>query len=203
MRFWTAPSAIVLILSNLVPLAGVLFWGWDLFLILFLYWAESAVIGFYAILRIVVVTRAAALFVIPFFIVHYGIFMFVHGLTLLGLFSDGNQTLPEVLSQVLGHSTALLSIGALVFSHGFSFLKNFIAGSEYATYQKNNALGLISQSYKRIVIMHLSLLFGAIGVQFIGASTVMLVLLVILKIVSDLFAHTKEHYPLQPLKWTT
>jgi len=36
-----------LILSNLVPLFGVLFFGWSISTILILYWSENAIIGFY------------------------------------------------------------------------------------------------------------------------------------------------------------
>ena len=39
----------ILILSNLVPLAGLLWWGWDAFVLLCLYCLETAVIGFWTI----------------------------------------------------------------------------------------------------------------------------------------------------------
>ncbi len=39
------PSAYVLILANLIPVAGVLLFDWNVLSILILYWAESVVIG--------------------------------------------------------------------------------------------------------------------------------------------------------------
>jgi hypothetical protein len=44
-------SGVVLILANLIPLAGVLFWDWDIFNIVVLYWFENVIIGGINILK--------------------------------------------------------------------------------------------------------------------------------------------------------
>jgi hypothetical protein len=46
-------SAVALIAANLVPLLGVLLFGWDAFEIVALYWAENVVIGAINVLKIV------------------------------------------------------------------------------------------------------------------------------------------------------
>jgi hypothetical protein len=40
--------------ANMLQVYGVLYWGWDIFQILMLYWMETAVIGVWALLRIAV-----------------------------------------------------------------------------------------------------------------------------------------------------
>ena len=40
--------------GNLLQIYGVVVWGWDMFQILMLYWMETAVIGFWALLRLAV-----------------------------------------------------------------------------------------------------------------------------------------------------
>jgi hypothetical protein len=40
--------------ANMLQVYGVLYWGWDIFQILMLYWMETAVIGAWALLRIAV-----------------------------------------------------------------------------------------------------------------------------------------------------
>ena len=40
--------------GNLLQVYGVIVWGWDMFQILMLYWMETAVIGFWALLRLAV-----------------------------------------------------------------------------------------------------------------------------------------------------
>src|SRR5438128_1777645 len=39
------PTAVVLIAANLVPLAGVLFFGWSVFATLLLFWVENVIVG--------------------------------------------------------------------------------------------------------------------------------------------------------------
>ena len=102
-----------LILANLVPLVGVLWFGWDVWGILIIYWLENGIYGLFNVLKMRKAegpedespmaaadtrrrlngfrvngrspsgTSKAAL--IPFFIMHYGIFWVVHGLFVLTL----------------------------------------------------------------------------------------------------------------------
>jgi hypothetical protein len=44
-------SVVVLILANLIPLAGVLFWDWSVFEVVVLYWLENVIIGGINILK--------------------------------------------------------------------------------------------------------------------------------------------------------
>ena len=37
-RYLLQPSSLILIAANLVPLVGVIFWDWDAFVLLMLYW---------------------------------------------------------------------------------------------------------------------------------------------------------------------
>ncbi len=46
-------SALALIIANVVPLLGVLFWNWDAFEIVVLYWAENIVIGAINVLKMI------------------------------------------------------------------------------------------------------------------------------------------------------
>jgi hypothetical protein len=46
-------SALALIIANLIPLVGVLFWHWDAFEIVALYWAENVVIGAINVLKMI------------------------------------------------------------------------------------------------------------------------------------------------------
>ncbi|MBL8994980.1 MAG: hypothetical protein JNM63_16650 [Spirochaetia bacterium] len=86
---------VALVIANLVPILGVLFFHWNSFSVLMIYWFESAVIGVFNIARLVssgavdkeglfsVLGLAAGLFLAAFFTVHYGLFLFVHMIFLL------------------------------------------------------------------------------------------------------------------------
>ncbi len=104
-RYLFYPSTLILIAANLVPLIGVLLWDWDAFVLLVLYWLETAVIAFWTVVRIATMPRdalgdlqfegadktkpASPLALAAFFTVHAGIFMAVHFMFLWELFSDG------------------------------------------------------------------------------------------------------------------
>jgi len=46
------PSTLILLLANAIPVVGVVSWGWDAFVLLMLYWLETAVIGFWMVVRL-------------------------------------------------------------------------------------------------------------------------------------------------------
>jgi hypothetical protein len=94
---WFDIPVIALLVANAIPLFGVLFLGWDAFYIVLLYWTENLVVGFYNVLKMVFaavphpIAHLGKLFLIPFFIVHYGGFTAVHGFFVLALFHDEGQ----------------------------------------------------------------------------------------------------------------
>jgi hypothetical protein len=51
-RTATSRSAVVLLVANLIPLVGVLFFGWSLLTILVLYWLENGIVGLWNLPRI-------------------------------------------------------------------------------------------------------------------------------------------------------
>ncbi len=52
-KAWLSPSTIALIAANMIPIGGVLWFGWDAAIIMSVYWTETLIIGFYAVLRII------------------------------------------------------------------------------------------------------------------------------------------------------
>ncbi len=134
-RYLSTPSALALIAANLLPLAGVLLWGWDLYGLMLLYWMETGIIGLFGILQIALTARWAALFMVPFFIVHFGGFMMGHLLFLTALFGGTRNdigAIPEVVTGALSETGLWLALGGLFLSHAFSFVVNerFAAAKE-------------------------------------------------------------------------
>ena len=199
--------------ANLVPLVGVLFLGWSLTTLVALYWLENGVVGVFAVGRILTVggvppasppgrgssvrpnPMAAAglgwlprLVVVPFFVVHYGMFWVVHGVfvwvALPSLFeASGTPVGPPEPSVVL------LGGAALVLSHGASFVLNWLAGGEYRTSTPAAEMGA---PYARVAVLHLTILFGAFAVAILGAPIWALVVMVAVKTAADLSAHVRE-----------
>jgi hypothetical protein len=190
---WLTASALALIVANLVPVAGAVFFGWALSDVMVLYWAESAVIGLFNLCKIVVIGRWAALFAGPFFIGHFGGFMAVHFLFIYSIFVQGAGASggPDAeLSEVAALFTRLWpALLALFASHAYSFVTNFLGRGEYRGRPVSKQM---SEPYSRIVFMHLVLIFGGGLTLVIGESTPVLLIVIALKIVFDIRAHRRQ-----------
>lgn len=54
-KFKLTESVIMLIGANLIPVIGVVWWGWNTTDIVMLYWAENGIIGIFNILKMLTV----------------------------------------------------------------------------------------------------------------------------------------------------
>lgn len=191
------PSALVLIAANLAPLVGVVAFDWTVFPILLLYWCENVVVGVFNVLRMLfaapqsVAANASKVFLIPFFIVHYGVFATVHGIFVLTLFGPGGRVSPSpatFLSAVRGAGIGY-AVLAIVLSHGFSFVHNYLAGGEF---RRASLPQLMFQPYARVMVLHVSILVGGFVAKAMGAPSVVLIVLITLKTAIDLRSHLAE-----------
>ena len=257
-------SALVLVIANLIPLVGVVFFGWSLLTILVLYWLENGIVGFWNVPKIALAqgsmvptlpdlpeaaariatanpaqaaalqaawereraARAAAAAnavanrfnavgrsgLALFFILHYGVFWVVHGIFVFALPAFGNgfgSIGPDAISclptnppipgyeicesaspfgDVVWSSVAIAGL-ALFISHGASFFLNYIGRGEYLTASPG---GQMAGAYGRVVVLHLTIIFGSMIVAFLGAPIGALLVLVALKIAFDLGLHLRE-----------
>ena len=194
-------SIIALITVNLFPVFGVLFMGWNVFPIMLLYWSENVIIGFYNVLRMIVCSPKknegwfVKLFLVPFFIIHYGGFTLGHGAVIITFFGQSyfeGAAGPrlDILLQIVreyGLPYAMLSI---FLSHGYSFVMNFLRKGEY---KQISLQKLMMAPYGRIVILHVTLILGAFLVLILKSQIFVLLLFILLKIFVDLWAHLREH----------
>ncbi|MDX1460573.1 MAG: DUF6498-containing protein [Xanthomonadales bacterium] len=187
-----SPSSLLLVAANLVPLAGSVFWGWNLAYVMVLYWLESAVIALFNLAKMAVI---AGWFAIPsgiFFISHFGAFMAVHFLFIYSLFvQDMDSPSGGELRDVAAMFTELWpAVLGLVISHGFSFFSNFLGRGEH---RGRTIKTQMTEPYSRIVFMHLVLIFGGGIAMVLGDSVPVLVLVIAAKVAVDLRAHLKQH----------
>lgn len=197
----SAGAVVALVVANLVPLIGVLWFGWNMWTILTIYWVENGIVGLFNVLKMAAVAGLGKLGVIPFFVVHYGLFWFVHGVFVLtlpsfapfgGEMAGGLGTVPTVDTTATGADFGNVAVAAVVLlvSHGASYVFNFLGRGEF---RRTTAMALMSAPYRRVVILHLTILFGAFAVILLGAQVLPLVILVALKTALDLAFHLREH----------
>lgn len=197
-------SLLALLCANAIPLVGTLFLRWDIASVLALYWLETAVIGLFTVLKLLTVAKPmppmpwiGRPFLAMFFCVHFGIFQFVHGVFLVFLLLFGDRggdfaplQAPARLVDSLAATSGLVAILGIAASHAVSFVANWLIGRER---ERVPAQVVLFSPYRRVVAMHLTLLFGAFVTLVLGSATVLLVILVIAKTIADARAHTAEH----------
>jgi hypothetical protein len=194
-------SSLALIGVNLLPLAGVSLLGWNLRDLMVLYWAETAVIGLWNSVKLAVIGKWAALIIVPFFLGHFGGFMAAHFMFVYYLFvRDPTATGPEpgVWQAFFELFTPLqAAIVSLVASHGVSFFANFMGRREYLGIKLNQQM---AEPYKRVIVMHITVIVGGFLTLISGTPDAALLLLILLKTGVDLRAHLKEHRAREPSK---
>ena len=206
----STPWAIAsLVAVNLMPLIGVLGFGWSTFDLMALYWFENGIVGLFAVLKILLSrgdgdgpgATLGRLFAAGFFTLHYGAFWSVHGLFVMTLFGGpadrafGAMDLPfgfggVGIAGVALQGGLLLAAMGLFVSHAVSFVGNVVLKGEDL---ERTARELMAQPYGRVVVLHVTLVVGGFLVLGTGGATAALALFVLLKTGVDLAAHLRAH----------
>src|SRR5687768_15241830 len=147
----SSPLAVAtLLVANLVPLVGVLFFGWDVAMILIAYWLENGIVGIFNVAKIVLAkgpstqsVRARVCFagesssngvLAAFFAIHYGFFWLVHGVFVVLLTGrGGSPDLGDPFRLIFSEPPILVAALALFASHAASFWLNYLGRDEYRT----------------------------------------------------------------------
>jgi hypothetical protein len=204
---WVTAPIVALILANLLPVGGVLFFGWNVFQIVFLFWLENVMTGILTLLKMLVADPTSIrmwfnkIIKIPLFFFEYGMFTFVHGILVLALTLVDNRTvtgdnrtvtgdnwIPDALKTVMDPQLPWVA-GILLSSHAFSFIWNYIGKGEYRNASLEN---LMTGSFNRVVVLHLTVLFGGSLMVLYKAPVAFLLPLVAIKIILDIRGHIRE-----------
>lgn len=203
-------SVVVLVLMNLIPAYGVIFEGWSAFHVVFIYVAETIVIGLLNIFKMAfastidsgskpkspIVLLGFKFFIITFFLIHYFIFVTVQYTFLLAFFKahdfidllDIPLSFWEIMSA--NNFEIGISVASIFGSHLYSFLYNYIGNKEY---ERIELPVLMFQPYTRIFIQQFVVIVGFILMTVFNTPTVFVLILVFLKIIVDASTHIRIH----------
>jgi hypothetical protein len=194
-------AVVALILANLTPLVGVLFFDWSVWTILVVYWLENGVVGVFNVLKM---RRAAAPYIpgrvpitfngqpageaskaslIGFFILHYGIFWTVHGVFVLAFASGALSIATGPSAAAPSVWTIPLALIALFVSHGMAYRLDYLGRGEYL---RTSAATQMFAPYGRLLILHITIIVGAFAISATGAPAAAVVILIVLKTGLDL-----------------
>jgi hypothetical protein len=218
------PSTLLLLAANALPILGVLYWGWDVFVLLILYWMETAIIGFWMIVRIAIAppgalgkieingrpTQAGALFVAGFFMVHAGIFMGVHMVFLWALFSGEWSRkihgLVDFFGTLVIATDMWIPLLALFAVRGLSFLFHALRPELIESIERNfnlpvaprpaapEELGSIVGGFYSRVVIMHMTIIFSAFVAVIFGTIAPLIIMVLVKTVADVSLHLKFEF---------
>ncbi len=216
------PSSLILILVNLLPVGGVLWFDWSVLEILLLYWTESVIIGAINVLRMLASQpdhmlagfRGRRGRIPPVlagnrdgeqspsprrglkaFLVPFFIFHY-------GMFCYAHLTAVASIFSERGVNSNLLDVVPpftdLMFwlvaaSIFLSHLFSFLTNYlGKGEYRRTGLAALMQRPYGRIIVMHVTVIIGAAVVSWLGDHLAMLIVLVAVKTLMDLKLHHRE-----------
>lgn len=203
----------ILILSNLPPIFGLTFFGWKAIDVLFLFGIEVVVIGFFNIVKLIWVRgtkhspRYLKIIMIPFFIIHFIIFLGVCYIGIIAVLTIYKQVIldasglnaiwkytfkPYLYQEVLNPRKLLFyNYILIIISHSTAFSQNFLKGKENI---KMTIDSLMRAPYWQIFITQVWIVGGAAIILANNWSLAWLSLSVIIKMAIDFYLRYREHY---------
>lgn len=185
------PSFIFLLGANLLTIAFALFEQWNIYQVMFVYWAQSIIIGIFNFVRIATLknfstegltingrpvqsTNGTRADVASFFAMHYGFFHVGYAVFLF-----------QYLGGISSYGILMIILATLSFGvhHFFSYLVH----REQDRETRYNIGVLMLFPYARIIPMHFTLVFATLY------STKELVVFLVLKTFADLIMHGIHH----------
>ncbi|MEZ5972923.1 MAG: DUF6498-containing protein [Hyphomonadaceae bacterium] len=196
------------ILLNLVPVVGVLFWGWSAFALIILYWLENLVIGVRTLASMVAnaavmggINWLGALFIGAFFTVHYGMFCFGHGIFVMALF--GGNFYGDSILDLAGAVTKLFETQANL-AVGFASIVawqvvQFVLFIVRGDVRRTNLMELMGAPYPRIVVLHVSIIFGGFVLMLLNQPVAGILVLALVKMGYDVADVLRQPKPAAPV----
>lgn len=179
--FLRRPPILLVLLLNLIPVAGVLWLGWSPLQLLLLYWLENVVVGVVNFAKLRGYERhghspPSPFRLSSFFAMHYGLFTLVHGIFAVVI---GTVLVPASVTATTGHDW--LSFWGAVLALSVIHLGDYLRWNETQGWTRASADAQMFAPYGRILVMHLTILGGAfILIQF-QAPVAYIALLAVLK----------------------
>jgi len=210
-RTYRDPLACLILLVDLFPLIAVIWFGWRAEALLFLYWLENLVIGGAALYRVLLKARMTGqggwqlpfLFG-PFFVLHYGLFCYVHGL-FLHVFAALSQAAEPAFLGPPGLIDRALDSGQHmpVFIGMILALELILLWRDNLLSQSHHPSSLLAEMvapYGRIIVLHFALFAGAACLILLGSPLVGVLGLILLRAAWGVYQTQKRRYRLENMQ---
>ncbi len=174
----------LLLAANLAPIAGVLFAGWDPYQVFLAYCLETIIIGLFTFIKLGIATyfrrndpgtggsetAKTGLFLMFFFLLHYGIFVAIQTTLFLEAAHFGQASSPGILDilsrpgQYLGNEAWLLIV---LFALAYAY-QNIAAYIRDQDHLNKPVFAIMFEPYSRIFVQQFTVVLGALVISLGG-----------------------------------
>jgi Family of unknown function (DUF6498) len=169
------------LLVNVIPLVGVVWFGWNVFEVLLLYWFENVAIGIAHAVRLEICARTNAVVggrsTAMFFVMHYGIFTAVHGIFVFVFFGLVGGGLGKLTVDFAGPVAGIVAWQVI-----FLFIDNW----QSAGFRGHAPDAMMFEPYPRVFALHTTVIAGGWLLTEFGSPVWALAILVGVKSLFDL-----------------
>jgi len=173
-RAWAIALDVALYLA--LPLVGLFVWGWDWRPIVLLYWLENITIGGATFISLVRRARAGEPQGMPagFFLMHYGLFTFVHGVFVIVMIN----LIPVMTDTPAAPFDPLWVVAVWLLT---TLVQWFLALRADPPLPSG-----IGRAYGRVIVLHLTILGAVWLIAAFGLPAIVAVFLVVLHAIVDI-----------------
>jgi hypothetical protein len=179
-----AGPVVALVAANLLPL-WYLQHGWHASTVAMLYWWENAIVGTYAVLRILLAMKNAQdwsdgfvtrILIAGFFVLHFSGYCY-------GMLDVIERVFPELTDPRTDADLPETVIAALAAAHGIAFIVDYLVHGQY---RRAAPVPEILRPYARVLATQILVIAGAALVRDQGQAVVLIAALILVKIAFDL-----------------
>lgn len=207
------PSSYLLIISNLIPLFGFIYWDWNFVTLILLYWLEIWVIVLFTIIKLLyfflrkdqisqngqvkankviinlVLVFFMAAFLVALLVPFTFLFFMIHSTYQSGITGVEIDTFSDLFNSL---KFMICPLTGFVISHLFSFIQNYVINQEY---KKISIRKLYTKKIVRVIMFQILFLISIeiTGLTKTGGAGLFIFAFVILKTLYDIIAHLDEH----------
>jgi hypothetical protein len=191
-RTYRDPMAWLILAVDLFPIWAVLTLGWGAAPLVFLYWLENLIIGAVALAKMIATSMKDSpigligmAFLGPFFVVHYGMFCFVHGV-FVSVFASWNTNLEPGFPTPLGLIDQALASGAnmptfvlaIIGVQIILFVQDYLLRGAF---RETTIEAEMTAPYGRVIVLHFGIFAGAFGMAALGEPLLGILFLILLR----------------------
>lgn len=191
-------SVLAIVAGGLVPIWGVLHYGWDAVQVVILYWIETLIVGVFTHQRLLGVERQSRqdrdgpFRNSGFFVMHYGLFCLVHGVfaVLLAILVMADGDAGAVWRATLANRDFWSAVVGVGLMQTMIFWREWVRPQAWRT---ADGTAEMFRPYGRVLAMHFMVLAGFLLIGLTNAPMLMVLILCGAKLVVDLLLELWPH----------